>query len=150
VLGPQLVLKPLWPLGISGSVAIDQPDGQIVLRPLGLDQKRVPDTEELLTAVKIAMPVIARDWASCLIDAGQFVITPTRSGCRITVHPGDPKWCRTVIVPVPWGKLIGNGDPLATSVSYEEQGCVALLGGRGPKYRVDLARVMWPQAFGRG
>ena len=150
VLGPQLVLRPLWPLGISGCVMIDQPDGQIVLRPQDLDPKLVPDSQELLAAVRIALPVIVRDWAACLIDAGMFTLSPTTTGCRITVHPGDPKWCRTVIVPVPWARLIGNGDPLEIRPCYEQEGPVALLGGRGEKYRVDLAKVMWPQAFGRG
>jgi len=138
----------LWPRGIQGAIQIDQPDGQIVLRPVGLDPRLVPVTEELLQDVKMALPEIVTDWAECLIDAGWLKVTPTRTGAEVTVHSGDPVWRRTVAVEVPWRELIGSQDPRDTSVFFEQQGAVALLGAHGSEYRVDLARVMWPEAFG--
>jgi len=145
--GRQLSLRPLWPRGVHGAIQIDQPDGQIVLRPAGLDQRLASVTEELLGDARMALPEIVTDWAACLIDAGRLRVVPTATGAEVTAHPGDPQWRRTVDVQVPWRELTGDQDPRDTFVCHEEQGSVALLGGRGAQYRVDLARVMWPGAF---
>jgi len=126
---------------------IDKPDGGIVLRPVGLDPRLVPNTEDLLADVRMALPEIVTDWAACLIDAGGMNVTPTATGAEVTVHSGDPVWRRTVAVQVPWRELIGSQDPRTTGVFYEAEGAVALLGGRGKQHRVDLARVLWREAF---
>jgi hypothetical protein len=145
--GPQLVLRPLWPPGVQGSVTIDRPDGEIVLCPVGLDPQVRPNADELLRDIQRALPEIATDWASCLIDAGGLKVQPTTTGCLVTVHPKSPVWRRTTAVPVPWRELIGSQDPLETLVFHEEQGPVALVGGRDRKMPINLAEVMWPGAF---
>jgi len=131
-------------------VVIDKPDGEIVLRPTELDPRLVPVTQDLLGDVRMALPEITTDWAACLIDVGQIRVVPTLTGAEVAVHPGDSVWRRVVSVQVPWRELVGEQDPRGTSVFFEEQGAVALLGGRGKQHRVDVARVLWSGAFTSG
>ena len=57
---------------------------------------------------------------------------PTATGAEVAVHPHDAQW-RTAAVPVPWRDLLGDQDPLGSLVFFEEQGPVALVGGRERK-----------------